>query len=456
MLYAFNILVATLIGVYSTQRWRRLGFRLTSPAGLAAFVWCVVWAVHLSDVFGYFEVSTRAQLYSLLPVVFLFVGEQAAQRLRARPYAACTDRERLGRLVTVNALVAVAFGVATLVSVFIVFGNPLAEGIGEQIKNARSTIGAAMLSGSPLFVIAQYAFAARAFVYVCFLVLAYVWAHDRKRALKLGVATVGATLLMDVAWASRSTILDMAIFLVAAIAISRRKPAVGRGGRRRSGPLTLAIVAAAFATLVFVANSITQSTRPDRTAEIAGVPVPVAAYQLAVWYTSPLVTFDQTLDANTTTTYGLMSGGGVLNVLYLLRLYRNDDLDVYEIMYEWETENPFYRAESYLDRGNIYSWLRYLYVDFGVVGFTAVPFLLGFLVGRTAKRASASPVPNIFAYAILAMGFYIAARSPLVMGTRQDYVVLAVCIVAVFHLATRRRARGALAASDAAAVGVNR
>jgi oligosaccharide repeat unit polymerase len=435
MVYLINIMLGLSIGTYSTYRWQRLGFRLTSPVGLAAFIWCFVWLVHLLDVFGYYPVRVTTQWLSLLPIVALFVGEQLALSIRKSTSKVTLDGSLFTRILVMNSLVAILFAVLSLVSIYLLFGNPLEEGVGAKIKAARAAAGVGMLSGSPAYALLQYVVIARSFVYLSFLTMAVIWVVDKKVAARVGVATLLATLLWDVSWASRALILDFSIFLFGAFAVVRSAYI------RRRGQKKMALAAGAVllvGLLVITASAITASTRPDRSAEIAGVQVPLPLYQLLVWYTSPLVTFDQTREQNSERTYGLMSGGGVLTVLHMTRLYRNEELPIYDIMYEWEKQNPYYRSDSYLDRGNIYTWLRYLYSDFGFPGLVVVPFIFGFVFGRTAKNVAGQAKPDILGYAVLALAFYIAGRSPLVMAFRPDYVVLAFCMVVVVNQVVRR------------------
>lgn len=436
MVYLINILLGLLIAAYSTYRWRRLGFRLTSPVGLAALIWCFVWLVHFLDLFGYYPVRVATQWISLLPIVALFFGEQAALLIRKSAKTPILNRSLFGRILVINALIAVVFAVLSFVSVYLLIGNPLEQGVGAQIKAARSAAGVGMLSESPAYALLQYVVIARSFVYLSFLTMAAIWVIDQKVAVKVGLATIIATLLWDASWGSRALILDLMIFLFGAFAVVRSASSPRRRGTRK---LVLAAgLVVAVGSLAIMANVITESTRPDRSAEIAGVQVPVSVYQLLVWYTSPLVTFDQTREQDSVRTYGLMSGGGVLTILHMTRLYRNSELPVYEIMHDWEIQNPYYRSTSYLDRGNIYTWLRYLYSDFGFPGLVVVPFIFGFVFGRTAKNLAGEANPDVFGYAVLALAFYIAGRSPLVMAFRPDYVVLAFCMLLVVSRVVRR------------------
>lgn len=427
MVYLINILLGLSIAAYSTYRWQRLGFRLTSPVGLAALIWCFVWLVHLLDLFGYYPVRVATQWISLLPIVALFLGEQAGLLVRKSTKTPTLNNRLFGRILVSNALVAIVFAVLSFVSIFLLIGNPLEEGVGAQIKAARSAAGVGMLSESPAYALLQYVVIARSFVYLSFLTMAAIWVVDQRVAVRVGFATIVATLLWDASWGSRALILDLMIFLFGAFAVARSS-SFARRRRAKRLALTAGIVIAV-GSLAIMANAITESTRPDRSAEIAGVQVPVSVYQLLVWYTSPLVTFDQTRDQDSVRTYGLMSGGGVLTVLHMTRLYRNNELPIYEIMHDWETQNPYYRSNSYLDRGNIYTWLRYLYSDFGFPGLVVVPFLFGFVFGRTAKNVAGQVTPDVVGYAVLALAFYIAGRSPLVMAIRPDYVVFAFCML---------------------------
>ena len=81
MIYLLMIVSSLLLATYSTYRWHSLGFNLTSPAGMCLLLWSFIWLVHYFDVFEYYALSDRALIYSFLPVVSIFVGEEIGRRI---------------------------------------------------------------------------------------------------------------------------------------------------------------------------------------------------------------------------------------------------------------------------------------------------------------------------------------------------------------------------------------
>lgn len=445
MLLSFNIIVSLLIGVYCTYRWRRLGFGWLSPASLAAFIWSGVWTIHLVDVFQFFEISAVTLLLSLVAVFAFAVGEIAGLSFRYRAPDRPIKTSRLLGLLKLNAWVGLAFALSSFVSVVLVFGNPLDEGVGTQVKFIRSTSGVDFLSASPLFALGQYSGIARAFIYLSLFTLPAVWLLNRPVAIMVGFITIVSGILTDVSWASRTLILDLIFFIFVFLGLTVVMRPVIVSNRRRSLLSRVFGAILVLSVLYIGADRITQATRPDRTASIAGVEIPYSLQQLLVYYSASLVTFDRTIDKNDPRTYGLVSGAGLLNVLHMTRLYRDETLRVYDVLRDWEADNPQFGTGTGQIQANTYSWLRYFYVDLGAVGIVLLPFALGLIAGRAGRVCVASSGKSITACGLLVSSYYVAFRSPIILSLRPDYVVLA--LILLFLLAayvTRKRTNNVL------------
>jgi oligosaccharide repeat unit polymerase len=446
LLLALGILLGMALGAYSTRQWLRHGFRLTSPAGLAAFIWSAVWLVHLLDLFAYFPLSDAAVFYSLLAVVSLFAGERLGMRLQVAPARRWIEPTRLARVLVASGVMALFFGLAAFVSVFMLFGNPLAGEVGPELKLARTELGLQMFRGSPLFALVQFFSLSRCLVYLGLFSFVALWRVHPRAALVVGLLQVTAGVLMDVSWGSRTILLDLGILSFVALAMSRQAAASHGTGRARAGQKARKWMASivVVAVALIAADQITQATRPGREGQIAGIAVPYSLQQVAVYFTASLVLFDQTLDENEVRTHGLMSGAGLLNAAYLLRLYRNDDLIVYDVLERWEMDYPTFGIGTDQTQGNTYTWLRYLYTDFGVPGLIVVPFLFGFAGGRSARGfAAAADRQGYMESVVLGLCFYCAARSPVTLGVRPDYVVLAIVLAYAVRALCSKKGRSA-------------
>ncbi len=422
MTYLSLIGTALLLGVYSTLSWRKLGYSLTSPAGGCLFLWSLIWLTHYLDFLEFYPVNDRALLYSFLPVIGIFAGEEIGKRLGASRRSRVFAWPRLRRILLGFSVMGVLFALASFISTWIIFGNPLEAGVGATIKAARSEAGIGILSGSPLYVLAKYMLISKGFLYASLFSLVGVWFIDRKTAIWMAGFCMLAAVLYDLSWGSRTTILDVLIIIVIFFAFGGSGIRIGRRAIVWASALVLG------GGLLLGAQAITESTRPDRVGEVQGVEVPYAIEQFLVYYTSPLVLFDQTIDNNETRTLGLMSSGGILSLMSITRLYRNSNLTVYDVMYDWEIDNPNYSNGGY-NRGNLYSWLRYFYTDFGVAGLFIVPLIIGMVAGKMMRSTALSSRYEFAGLTILVVCFYIVARSPIIFSLRDDFFVFAVCLL---------------------------
>ena len=126
--------------------------------------------------------------------------------------------------------------------------------------------------------------------------------------------------------------------------------------------------------------------------------------------------------------------GGILGILNYLRI-TFENLWIYDIWTEWELSNPYFNSDSYFSRGNTYSWLRYMYSDFGYIGCFIIPLMVVHL-GMTSiykyRRASRESLTMIPYYFIAA---FIIIKSPTMMIARNEelfMIFIAVFITSLF------------------------
>jgi len=182
----------------------------------------------------------------------------------------------------------------------------------------------------------------------------------------------------------------------------------------------------ALSGLLFVGQIITTSTRMANYKQIGGMTLPYGIAQVIDYYTSPIVSFDLTLDDNPTT-YGFMSFGGILDWMYMLRIFRVDNFYIYGIMETWEMQNPMHSYSG--DRGNVYSCLRYFYSDFGFLGLFIFPFFTGFLSAVFAERSIPKSIDGFFNTCWLSYCYYIVFRSPQGFPMRNGYIILSIILI---------------------------
>lgn len=428
MLYLLFILISLFLAIILRDNWIRLGFSLLSPAGMYAVIWSFVWLVQIVDPYGFYDVRTETVVLSFMTVLMVGAGEYFGHHTKqAIVYKQTLLSKKIKLLFGLNAIVVMLITIATAVSVYFIFGNPLESGVGRIIKEARGESGVGMMRSSPLFVLTQYSNISRSFIYVLLFSAIPFWLINKKMSvIMLGVALL-SSVITDLSWGSRTLILDCFFTMIFLYALVYKRRRVKIQNKNKKFAFVLIVL-----SLGYVGQLITESTREQSTMEVGGIRVPYSVGQLGLYYSSPLVTFDQTFEDNETT-YGLMSFGGLVNVFHLLRLYRNDDLFVYDVMYDWEVSNPYYGDGHWNKRANTYSWLRYLYSDFGVIGLVLVPLVLGFVSGYFYKKIALNPGVYYFDYIMLSLCFYVVVRSPVIMPFRTDYIVLAVIMLWVVH-----------------------
>jgi oligosaccharide repeat unit polymerase len=436
VIYYFCIVISLFIAYGLHIRWKRCGFSLLSPAGFYAILWSFVWLMQLVNPFGYYEVRNEIIVLSLLSVIMIGVGEFVGFSIKQpMRYQQTIYTNKFNNFLNINIIMAVVASIVIFFSVYIIFGNPFESGIGKIIKEARGEDGIGMLRESPWFYVAQYANVMRGFLYLIMFVSIPLWLINRKKSIILASIALLSSVILDISWGSRTLILDSFFMLLFWYMLVNKKNKINSQKKSYSKKMVFVIL---IAGLLVIAQLLTTSTREKSLMDIKGLKVPYSAGQLLLYYSSPLVTFDQTFDKNETT-YGLMSFGGVVNLLHLLRIYRDENLFVYDIMYDWEVDNPYYGDGGWNKRANTYSWLRYLYSDFGVLGLVIIPFVLGLISGYRFKKIALNSGVNIIDYIVLAFCFYIVVRSPIIMPLRTDYIVLSVILLFVASVLLKKR-----------------
>ena len=429
------IFFALIISLLSSMRWTRVKFLLISPACLYGIIWGVIWLFHLLDFMEYLPLSDRAVLYSIIPLLGIFFGEQIGLGWHVRrPFSQKLNLYKISKFIKANNYIILFLAIIMLVSVYKLYGAPWEPGIGKIIKAARVQEGASALKGSGLFGVIQYINLLRGLVYVALIISIPLFYIDRKLSVFCYLSGFTAAALNDLSWGSRTLVYDAGLFLIIWFFLmsKQRQSKTSRFSFLRMFS-KYGLLIGILSTGIVTAQIITASTHLEKYGKIGDIVLPYGVVQLIEYNTAPLVTFDQTLDDNPTT-YGLMSFGGVVNWLYMLRIYRGD-LFVYEIWQKWEAEYPTY--SRYGNGTNVYTSLRYFYSDFGVLGLFAIPFFTGFFSSIFAKRANLQSNDGFFNFCWLAYCYYIVFRSPIIFPFRVDYILFSVFIFLFLKIYTK-------------------
>jgi oligosaccharide repeat unit polymerase len=432
MLLTLAIILAIILGIISSLRWRRFNFVPISPTTAYAMIWGFVWLIHLSDIFHYFSLSDRAILFSILPLIFIFIGEQiGGAKWKIHPTSLhILHKRRLFKLAVFTCYLLVFLSVIFFATVYTMFGPPWKIGIGTGIKFVRVTEGVSGLAKGPFSGVVQLMGVFNGLFYVILFLAVPIFVLNRRVGTYCLLASPICAVLIDFSLQSRTFSLDVGIIALISFIIWSKILKLQRSDLKRKFKKYLVIMTTIvlISALLYIGVVITKARSGNRAAVVGDTEVPYGIYQLLTYYTATLTAFDQTLDDNPPT-YGGVSFGGILSCLKKLNRLgiETPDFDVYEIWNKWEFEGPM--VSHQIVDCNAYTWLRYLYSDFGIYGLIFVPFIVGFLGAFFAKRADLSSAEGFFSYVWLSYCYYIVFRSPLLFPFRLDYIVIGLVII---------------------------
>ena len=392
------ISTAGLLFLVSHWLWRRSMRSGYSPAGLYVLIWGGTWLVFWSGVMGYEPLTERALWYSALPVLAIFLGEFLAlipYWLTGRtPQKEWRYHSRTLRQwsVSCGALTLFAGGV-TLLASWMSVGNVFTHA--QELKLARVAMGTGVHSGSALAPVAKYASILAGAFFPATVLGVLRWRLEGRKAWGgLALAFVGV-ILFDFGWGSRvSTFYFVLLFLTAMFLlpippVSRPEWPRKRRPMERRRVLRIVVAAAVLLVAVTALNTVGVKTREKSTLLVGERELPFSLVQLIDYNIGTLSAFDQKLDETTQRTWGRVTFFGFEQWLRLFRIIPRSvpipaQLDV------WQAEYVPILADGSWDRaGNVYTWLRYLYSDFGLAGLAIIPFLVGWLAARSVARGMA-------------------------------------------------------------------
>jgi oligosaccharide repeat unit polymerase len=425
MLESIWIIILFCAGLICTNVWMRFGFQMLSPGGLLCLIWSIIWIIIRSDVFQYINIPDLSINLGCAAVISFCIGEILGFHVRGIMRPTQYNWIQLHQFVRWNLIISSLFTLSLFAAVSVKYGNILNGAVAESLKLQRVQTGTDYIKGTILSPIATYAEPAKVFLYVALFLIIPISVRFRKIAIVMFFSVVVNALIFDVSWGSRTTIFDVVYAIYVILIINSRvvnNPKVKDNIKKYFGLLLV--------LLIGFADLITALTRPDKKAEIAGVTVPFSFYQFVTYNTSSVVAFAADVEHDKESSYGLLTLTPWIDLLYRLKIYRNDNLFVYEI------RNRFERHEGYIseivETPNTYSWLKYLWVDFGVFGVSIVPFLLGLIGGVAAKTISQARDAPISAYLSITIVYLTVMRSPVIWLLRSEWIQFAPIIIYLF------------------------
>jgi oligosaccharide repeat unit polymerase len=382
----FLIVLSGLLFLASQKLWRRRMGGGYSPAGLYALIWGVMWLVFWSGVMGYQPLSKRCLWYSAIPVFSIFMGEVLAV-LATGPFRRNEwhlDPEALRRWSLFCGAVTLFAGAVTFAASWISVGNVFKHA--QELKLARVSLGMAMHSGSALAPVAKYDSILLGAFFPATVLGVLRWRLEGRKAWGGVAMAFAGSVLFDFGWGSRVSIF---YFVLLMPPVSR--PEEPKKTRPRKSKKLLGIAVAILVLIVAVAamNVVGVKTRERNTLYVGGQELPFSLVQLIDYNIGTLAAFDYTLDENKERTWGRVTFFGFEQWLRLFRLIPRSvpippQLDI------WQTEYvPILATGSWDRAGNVFTWLRFLYTDFGVAGLIAIPFVIGWAAARSTARGLA-------------------------------------------------------------------
>ena len=408
--------------------------KFPSLATLYLTVWFFVLLLNLVPEFNFFELDENVSLMICLTVIGVLIGTLTSLRFAVAKDLAIQQPKQsdlISKITTLKyttyflAALALLVAVGTFLAISSLFGNPFDEGNGETIKNARVALGASFAGEASLLLKVSGLVKATIFFSLFMSISLSIYLQARPPVI-LMVSLLIASVLYDASVGSRTLLFDYLVLCLMGLFLHKRL--ANKRFKARSSIWGKFALFTVFVIGIGGGILITDSTRGVSGSTLVGVEVPYAIYQLALYYSSPIVLFSQVINEPHPTTYGLSSFGGVLGILNYLRI-TFENLWIYEIWTEWELSNPYFNYDSYYSRGNTYSWLRYMYSDWGYAGCVIIPSMvvhLGMTTIYQYKGPSRQSLTLIPYYLIAA---FIIVKSPTMMIARNEEFFMIVILV---------------------------
>jgi oligosaccharide repeat unit polymerase len=421
-LFAFFL---SIISFYSWKRRRTPFFSLTA---LYCFIWGTIFFAHLTKAIPYVSLSPLAIIYALLPMIFMFLGEQVGSIELTEKYfvkAYEYNFERYKRILFYIIILGFVIASMFFIAVWKTWGLPWESEVMKNLKIERVLYGVqGAIGNSPLFFILRWITTLRCLPFAGILLGSYYF-YRVERTFWVITIPILTCVMLDLSWGSRVVTYDaLVLFAIVTILclIQKNKKTIKKKQTNKFAFL-VTIILVVIATIWGMQKITNKIGGEEKTDQIWGVSVPYSVWNLVDNHLAPLATFDVTIKDNKTT-LGAMSLGGVAYWLYLFKIIP------YQAEWQtWELEYPEIRDGSGINNANTYSWLRYLLSDFGMLGLCVVPFFLGFLATVLTKKASLNDHASISSFFGFVICIFLVVRSPAGMIFRNDYTMLTVLLI---------------------------
>jgi oligosaccharide repeat unit polymerase len=346
------------------------------------------------------------------------------------------NHKRFRRWILVFGAVPVFSGLITLTSSWLVFGNVITHA--QDLKLARVEKGIQMYAGTPFFFLAKYLLLLQGFSYAgCILGALYQRTVAQRYWLPVLLPVLG-TIMFDLGWGARTHIFSVMLIFIAVEFFVPTRPArdFSWSSTKKRAKTSKILALLVIVSGILLMNIIGRNIHKQKTYEVKGRNLPFSLVQFVDYLAGPLVGFDQTLDDNPRT-WGRISFWGVEKWLRMLRIEPYSVPPPSQLL-DWEKQyiriqsnNDWYRVV------NTWSWLRFLYSDFGIFGLVMIPFLLGLIATLSAKKwmAQNHAFPSLL---LCTVCYIIILRSPLKMLFRNSDIVFAMILLFIAGMRIRK------------------
>jgi oligosaccharide repeat unit polymerase len=401
---------AIILFYIARKQWKRLINIWYSPTSLYALLWGVVWFIHAINILDYKHVNSLTVLLSLLPLIFMFLGETTAllkfnSRLVPKlNYVNIIDQRRLKKAALIISLVGLYSGFFSFISSYLLFGSSVFTSI-QYLRNIRSEEGIQLFSGFLPSIFYKYNLILQGASFAGVIVgYAYSFIYDNKYYLGIVISILGS-LLFDFAAGSRTftfTTVSLYLFL---LFITRFKSVLLylKSLKRNIFSWKFYIFSILIAIAFISINYIGTNTRDAKVRKIGKTNIPFSVVQFLDYNVGGLISFDETFDKNDIL-WGRMSFSGIEQWFRITKILPEEINPPKEIS-EWgATYVPLQPDNWYKRTLNTFTWLRYLYVDFGVFGLIIIPFILGLIITKNGIRwLKTGHIYHLFVYIYLCM-----------------------------------------------------
>lgn len=427
MLLIFNIIIGLLIALFMQHQWLRHIKRGISLTTVYSFEWVIIWVVFFSGIMGYDELSWRTILFSLIPVLGSTFGEAIAIKSWCKQSFTkncfekkSIDLNKFKTVMIVLAITSLLVGFAIFYSSFQIYGNVIDNA--QLIKEQRMTYGTMIHEGTTFGKISKFSDLLMGLLFATVILGGIYTTYLKRVALWPIVLPLIGSILYCFGWGSRSQVFTVLLIYISIFLIAPIKN-YNFISFFKTNRIFLVFFILVISVTIYLLNLIGTSTRQKETIIVNNIEMPFSFVQLVDYNIGILACFDKTIDDNKPT-YGRMSFHGIEQWLRLLRIIPNS-WALPEELIKWELEYP-YMGEN--RRGNTYTWLKYLYSDFGLLGLFLIPLIISLIGTKAAfNYYQSNDLKYLCINCICSLLFL---RSTVIMWTRDENFFLMIGAIA--------------------------